>query len=89
MAGHPPSAGDHAGDHTTRRAQPATDQHRQRDATGQTQILSGDFAAGAGDDGGKQLGDDDKTMLSPAFDDAAETILTVGDAVKYIDKASA
>jgi pilus assembly protein FimV len=42
------------------------------DATGQTQVLGDDMLAGRGR---KPLRDDEKTMLSPAFDDDAETML--------------
>jgi pilus assembly protein FimV len=42
------------------------------DATGQTQILSGDFTSG---DAAAPLEDDEKTVQSPAFDDDAETLL--------------
>ena len=42
------------------------------DATGQTQVLSDDVLAGKGR---KARKDDDKTMLAPAFDDNAETLL--------------
>jgi pilus assembly protein FimV len=43
------------------------------EATGQTQVLRGDFLDSPGRE--KPLGDDDKTMLSPAFDDDAQTML--------------
>ena len=42
------------------------------DATGQTQVLSDDVLSGKGR---KALKDDEKTMLAPAFDDNAETLL--------------
>jgi pilus assembly protein FimV len=45
------------------------------DATGQTQVLSGDFSVDTTGDAGKSLEDDEKTMLAPAFDNDAETML--------------
>ena len=45
------------------------------DATGQTQILPGDFSVETTDDAGAPLEDDEKTAQSPAFDDDAETLL--------------
>ncbi|MEX2122432.1 MAG: FimV/HubP family polar landmark protein [Woeseia sp.] len=42
------------------------------DATGQTQILSGDFSVRSRK---RSLRDDEKTLLSPAYDDDAETLL--------------
>jgi pilus assembly protein FimV len=46
------------------------------DATGQTQILSADMAVETAGDVGSALTDDDKTMLAPAMDSAAQAELS-------------
>ena len=45
------------------------------DATGQTQVLTGDLAVETTGRSERPLRDDEKTMLSPAFDNDAETML--------------
>jgi pilus assembly protein FimV len=54
------------------------------DATGHTQILSDDYF----DETGKDIEDDDKTKLSPAFDDNAETMLASIDEEDYAATAA-
>jgi pilus assembly protein FimV len=54
------------------------------DATGQTQVLSGDTL----EQRGRALRDDEKTMLSPAFDNDAETLLASIDDVDGEDYAA-
>ncbi|HWM27808.1 MAG TPA: FimV/HubP family polar landmark protein, partial [Woeseiaceae bacterium] len=55
------------------------------DATGQTQILS-DFPVDPRESRRKPLRDDEKTMLSPAFDDDAETLLASVDDLDDLDE---